>query len=163
MDSIPKIRLVFMLTKNDTIDFDREAVRRHLGIEPSKTNGPIFSKGILTTNGEDIHEVQKRFVGITLVPHDISSYRMLKHATWSIELPKTESWSLDEPLHKLETLFAEKKTNVLRLCKEYDLRTDLTIRVFAKSNNMPDLIISNESLSFWAAMGTTINFDFYLD
>lgn len=35
--------------------------------------------------------------------------------------------------------------------------------VFADSDNMPELTIPRKSVSFWASMGVSINFDFYLD
>lgn len=163
MTYIPKFQLVFILIKNDAIDFDREAVSQYLGMEPSETNAPTLSKDMLTTNGEDIHDVEKRFQGITLIPQDLSTYRMLKHADWRLELPKIESWSLDEPLQQLEKLFSEKEIAVFHVCNDYDLSANLMVQVFAESNNMPDLTISNASLSFLTLMSASIRFDFHLE
>ena len=88
---------------------------------------------------------------------------MLKHAEWRLELPKIKSWSLDEPLQQLEKLFSEKEITVLHVCNDYDLSAILMVQVFAESNNMPNLTISNASLSFLTLMGTSISFDFHLE
>ena len=78
---IPKIQLLFILTKNDAIDFDRETVSQYLDIAPSETNAPTFSKDMLMTNGEDIHDVEKRFQGITLIPQDLSNVKTCRLAS----------------------------------------------------------------------------------
>lgn len=163
MDYIPQIRLVFMLTKNDDADFDRNAVTQCLGISPSKTSAPTLSKGKLQYVGSDIHEAEKALFGFTILPAEAPPYRMLKHACWSIEFPKSECFSLEEPLQQAEQILCEKATAVRHLCEEYNLSSDLIIRIFAESNNMPELVLPENSVSFWAAMGATISFDFYLD
>ena len=40
---------------------------------------------------------------------------------------------------------------------------DLTVRVFAASNDLPELVLPDSGVAFWAAVGATIGFDFYLD
>lgn len=162
MDRIPQIRLVFVLTKNDSTDFDREAVTQRLCLTPTSTCEPILSKGELYSDA-DIHEVERELPGITILPAESPPYHMLKHAYWSIELPKMECWSLEEPLSRLEQILSGKESRVLSVCEEYNLSADLTVRVFAESNDMPELIIPRSSVSYWASMGVTIGFDFYLD
>lgn len=49
------------------------------------------------------------------------------------------------------------------LCEEYDLYADLSVRVFAASNDLPELVLPDGSVAFWASVGATISFDFYLD
>lgn len=49
------------------------------------------------------------------------------------------------------------------LCKEYNLYADLTVRVFAASNDLPELVLPDGSVAFWASVGAAIGFDFYLD
>ena len=88
---------------------------------------------------------------------------MLKHADWRLELPEMECWSLDEPLQQLEKLFSEKEIAVLHVCNDYDLSANLMVHVSAESNNMPDLTISNASLSFLTLMSVSISFDFHLN
>lgn len=162
MDRIPQIRLVFALTKNDSTDFDRDAVTQRLCLTPSKTCGPMLSKGILYSDA-DIHEVERDLSGITILPAESPPYHMLKHAYWSVELPKMECWSLEEPLSRLEQILSGKECKILSVCEDYNLCADLIVRVFAKSNSMPELTISRSSVSYWASMGVTIGFDFYLD
>lgn len=162
MDKIPQIRLVFILTKNDSTDFDRDAVTQRLCIMPSKATAPTLSKGRLNCD-MDIGEIENDLSGITILPASSPPYQMLKHAYWSFELPKIECWGLDEPLQQLEQILLGKESEVLRVCKEYNLSADLIVRVFAESNNMPELTIPNNSVSFWASMGVSIGFDFYLD
>ena len=49
------------------------------------------------------------------------------------------------------------------LCEEYNLYADLTVRVFAASNDLPELVLPDGSVAFWASAGATVSFDFYLD
>lgn len=49
------------------------------------------------------------------------------------------------------------------LRKEYNLYADLTVRVFAASNDLPELVLPDGSVAFWASVGATVSFDFYLD
>lgn len=162
MEITPRIRPVFLLTKNDSHDFNRDFVTQRLCIIPSETCAPALSKGTIncTTN---IYDVEKELSGITILPATSPPYQVLKHANWSIELPKIESWNLDEPLHQLEQILHGKESEILQICKEYNLSADLIVRVFAESNNMPELTIPSSSVSFWASMGVSIGFDFYLD
>lgn len=160
--STPQIRLVFMLTKNDSTDFDREAVTHLLGIDPSKDSAPTLSKGKLSFDG-DISDAQKDLPGLTIIPAATQPYEMLKHAYWSVELPKVDCWELVEPLHQFEQIFAENQSRVLYVCEKYNLSASLIVRVFSASNTMPILTIPNDSVSYWASMNATIDFDFYLD
>lgn len=162
MDSIPQIRLIFFLTKNDSTDFDRDGVTQRLHIMPTKSCSPTYSKGRLCCDA-DICEIEGELSGLTILPAPSSSYQILKHAYWSIELPKIECWGLDEPLQQLEQILLGRESEVLHVCEEYNLSADLIIRVFAESNHMPELAISSSSVSFWASMGASIGFDFYLD
>ena len=162
MDNIPQIRLIFILTKNDSTDFDRDAVTQHLCIMPSKAAAPTLSKGRLSCDA-DICEIERELSGITILPASSPPYQMLKHAYWSVELPKIECWGLDKPLQQLEQILLGKESEVLHVCKEYNLSADLIVRVFAESNNMPELTIPSSSVSFWASIGVSIGFDFYLD
>lgn len=49
------------------------------------------------------------------------------------------------------------------LCTEYNLYADLTVRVFAASNDLPELVLPDGSVAFWASVGAAVSFDFYLD
>lgn len=40
---------------------------------------------------------------------------------------------------------------------------DLSVRVFAASNDLPELVLPDGSVAFWASVGATVSFDFYLD
>lgn len=46
---------------------------------------------------------------------------------------------------------------------KYNLYADLTVRVFAASNDLPELVLSDSSVAFWASVGAAVSFDFYLD
>lgn len=162
MENIPQIRLIFLLTKNDSTDFDRNSVSRRLCIIPSKESAPTLSKGRLSCDS-DIREIERELSGITILPATSPPYQMLKHAYWSIELPKIECWGLDEPLQHLEQILSGKESEITNICKEYNLSADLIVRVFAESNNMPELTIPRSSVSFWASMGVAVGFDFYLN
>lgn len=157
-----QMKLIFILTKNDSTDFDRDAVTQRLGIMPSEATAPTLSKGRLNCDA-DICEIERELSGITILPAPSPPYQMLKHAYWSVESPKIECWGLEEPLQQLEQILLGKESEVLHVCKEYNLSADLIVRVFAESNNMPELTIPSSSVSFWASMGVSIGFDFYLD
>ena len=162
MDRIPSIRLVFILTKNDITDFDRTAVSQRLRIIPTKTCAPALSKGKVSLNA-DINEVESELSGLTILRSESCPYQMIKHAYWSIELPQIECWGLDKPLQQIEQILLGKESEIQQLSQEYNLRADLIVRVFAKSNNMPELIIPHSGISFFSSLGTSISFDFYLD
>lgn len=49
------------------------------------------------------------------------------------------------------------------LCKKSNLHADLSVRVFAASNDLPELVLPDGSVAFWASVGATVSFDFYLD
>lgn len=158
----PQLKLIFILTKNDCTDFNRDAVTRHLEILPSKESAPVISKGSLICD-TDVCEIEKALFGITVPPAPSGPYQMIKHAYWSVELPKKECWELKELLNQMEQIFAKKEAEVINLCKEHNLSANLISRIYAKSNSMPNLSIPSDSISFWASMGVTISFDFYLD
>ena len=40
---------------------------------------------------------------------------------------------------------------------------DLSVRVFAASNDLPELVLPDGSVAFWASVGAAVSFDFYLD
>ncbi len=162
MSNIPQIRLIFLLTKNDCADFDRDAVTHFLGIMPSISTAPTVSKGRLNSVAE-IHELEQELSGFTILPAQSPPYKMIKHACWSVDLDKMECWDLEEPLQKMEQLFSGKENKVLSVCKEYNLSADLLVRIFAETNCMPELTIPSGSVSFWASMGVSIGFDFYLN
>lgn len=161
-DYFPQIRPIFSLTKKDVEDFDRDAVTHRLSIVPTETSGPKLSKGTVNC-GPNIQEISKEFIGLSILPAPAPPYQMIKHAHWSIELPKIKCWDLEEPLQKVEQILYGTGTEVRSVCDEYNLRADLILRVFAESNNMAELTIPSSSVSFWASMGASIGFDFYLD
>lgn len=158
----PQIRPIFSLTKKDVEDFDRDAVTHRLAIVPTETSEPKLSKGTVTC-GPNIQEISKEFIGLSILPAPAPPYQMIKHAHWSIKLPKIKCWDLEEPLQKVEQILYGTEIKVRSVCDEYNLRADLILRVFADSNNMPELTIPSSSVSFWASMGVSIGFDFYLD
>lgn len=159
---IPLIRAVFTLTKIDLDDFNRDKVTRLLRINPTETSGPTLSKGRVVCD-PNIQEISNRLTGLTIISAIQPPYQMMKHAFWSIEMPKIECWGLDEPLQQLERIFLGKESELLHICNDYKLSAELIIRVFAESNDMPDLTLSSSSVSFWASIGASIGFDFYLD
>ena len=157
-----QMKLIFILTKNDSTDFDRDAVTQCLCIMPSEATAPTLSKGRLNCD-EDICEIERELSGITILPAPSPPYQMIKHAYWSVETPQNECWELEESLQQMEQILLGKESEVLHVCKEYNLSADLIIRIFAESNNMPKLTIPNSSVSFWASMGVSLGFDFHLD
>ena len=159
---LPQIRPIFSLTNKDVEDFDRDAVTRRLAISPSETSEPKLSKGTVNC-GPNIQEISKEFIGLSILPAPAPPYQMIKQAQWTIELPKIKGWDLEKPLQEIEQILDGTGTEVRSICDEYNLRADLILRVFAESSNMPELTIPSSSVSFWASMGVSIGFDFYLD
>ena len=49
------------------------------------------------------------------------------------------------------------------LCEEYNLHADLSVLVFAASNDLPEMVLPDGSVAFWASVGAAVGFDFYLD
>lgn len=161
-ETVPLLRPIFLLTKKDIEDFDRDAVTQLLRLTPTDTRGPELSKGKIMC-GPNIQEISSEMIGETIIPAPAPPYQSILHAYWTIELSKIPSWGLEEPLQQLEQMLRGKEAEICRVCEDYNLTADLIVRVFAESFNMPDLTIPNESVSFWASIGATIGFDFYLD
>ena len=114
--------------------------------------------------GREIHEPDEQvFPGFTVLPAEAPPYPTLRHAYWSAELPKMDCRALDEPLQQFEQMLRGKEAEVRRLCEEYNLYADLSVRVFAASNDLPELVLPDSSVAFWASVGATVSFDFYLD
>lgn len=131
-NSIPQIRLVFILSKNDSTDFDWDSVTQRLCITPSKASAPTLCNGRLYSDA-DICEVERELPGLTILPASSPPYQVLKHAYWSIELPKIECWELDKPLRQLEQILLGKGPEVLHICKDYNLSANLIVRVICRS------------------------------
>ena len=164
MKQTPQIRLVFTLTKRDGTDFERDAVTRGLGISPTRSCPPTPGKGKVQHCGKEIHEPDEQVLpGFTVLPAEAPPYPTLRHAYWSTELPKMDCRALDEPLQQFEKMLRGKEAEVRRLCEEYNLYADLTVRVFAASNDLPELVLPDGSVAFWASEGAAVSFDFYLD
>lgn len=164
MKQTPQIRLAFTLTRRDRADFDRDAVTRGLGILPTRSCPPTPGKGKVQHCGKEIREPDEQVLpGFTVLPVEAPPYPTLRHAYWSAELPKMDCRALDEPLQQLEQMLCGKEAEVRRLCEEYNLYADLTVRVFAASNDLSELVLPDGSVAFWASVGAAVSFDFYLD
>ena len=159
---LPEIGSVFILTKKDSTDFDRDAVSRRLELAPTKTCPPTVSPGKLLSE-IDPAEFQREYSGLTVLPAAAPPYTIIKNAFWCLELPRMHSWDIAAPLHRLEELLKGREEEVTLLCKEYDLTAELILRVYAESNNLPVVALPSESVSFWSKMGAGIQLDLYLD
>ncbi len=162
MGRIPQIGLMFLLTKQDSNDFDRDAVSQKLHIVPTETSEPQVSEGKVNSNS-NIQDIVSKLKGISLFPLSESSYQVLKHAYWCLDLFKINSWCLEEVLQKMEAIFQGKEVQVKDLCEMYNLKAELIIRIYADCAKMPEVSIVNEKVKYWAQMGVDICFDFYLD
>ena len=159
---LPEIGSVFILTKKDSTDFDRDAVSRRLELAPTKTCPPTVSPGKLLSE-IDPAEFQREYFGLTVLPAAAPPYAIIKNAFWCLELPRMHSWDVAAPLHRLEELLKGREEEVTLLCKEYDLTAELILRVYAESNDLPVVALPSESVSFWSKMGAGIQLDLYLD
>ena len=159
---LPEIGSVFILTKKDSTDFDRNVVSRRLGIIPTKTCPPTVSPGKLLSE-IDPAEFQREYSGLTVLPAAAPPYTIIKNAFWCLELPRMHSWDVADQLHRLEELLKGREEEVTLLCKEYDLTAELILRVYAESNDLPVVALPSESVSFWSKMGAGIQLDLYLD
>ena len=159
---LPEIGSVFILTKKDSADFDRDGVSRRLGLIPTKSCPPTVSPGKLLSE-IDPAEFQREYSGLTVLPAAAPPYTIIKNAFWCLELPRMHSWDIAAPLHRLEELLKGREEEVTLLCKEYDLTAELILRVYAESNDLPVVALPSESVSFWSKMGAGIQLDLYLD
>lgn len=151
MKRTPQISSIFCLTKGDANDFEREAITRQLRVTPTETCGPMVSPGRIINGDGAMYDLP----GLTPVGHD---GRFVKHAFWSVDIPKISCWSIDEPLQK--SIFNGRESFVRTACLQNDLCAKLIIRIFADANNMPEVTLSSKSILFWASMGADIDFNF---
>lgn len=158
MEKTPSIRVIFNLVKKDRKDFDRDAISQSLGLKPSLSSGPKLGKGALRSIPDDC-TAGVSLCGVSFIPSDDPPFQMVKHALWRIELPETESWSIDEPIHKMEEILRGKEEQILLLCREYNLFSNLRIQIHADPDTLPVLSIPGDSVKFWGELSTFIDLD----
>ena len=115
---------------------------------------PTPGKGKVQHCGKEIREPDEQVLpGFTVLPAEAPPYPTLRRAYWSAELPKMDCRALDEPLQQFEKMLRGKEAEVRRLCEEYNLYADLSVRVFAASNDLPELVLPDTCSRRLASIG----------
>lgn len=162
MERIPQISIILLLTKQDISDFDRNGVTQYLHIVPTETSEPKLGAGKVSYNS-DMQEILSELKGVTMLPLSESTYQILKHAYWCLELKKIKSWKVEEALQKMEDIIKGKELQIKNVCQKYNLNSELIIRVYAELEEMPEISIVNSKIVYWAQLGVDVCFDFYMD
>ncbi len=163
MEKAPQIKTVFLLTKADSADFDRDTVSKRLGLAPTKTSAPRLSKGRMHLPSNETPETMQPLSGMTVLPSADPPYQIMLHAFWELELPKTESWDIEGPLRRMEDILCGKELEILRLYGESNLEPHAILKIYADSGTLPVPELSGSSVAFWASIGAAIITEPYLD
>lgn len=159
MESIPLIKVVFLLRKKDEFDFDREKISQLLQIEPSKTSPPVLSKGTVRCN--DNHTEKDTFNGLTIVKEGTQPYSLIINAFWSRDII-LKSWSIEDAMDKLtEELFGKEKM-IVDICNENNLFASVIFRIYVTDENLPEIYLSKKSIDYLYSLGACVDFDIQL-
>ena len=83
--------------------------------------------------------------------------------TWGYQTIKENTLSISTQLDKVEQIFAKKVETIRALLKRYSLRCNIVILVEAECGNLPEMVLSEENISFLAAIKAELGFDLYID
>ena len=156
MESKPLIKVEFLLTKKDELDFDREKISQLLQITPSRSSPPILSKG--TVRCDDYRTTKDAFKGITIVNEGNQPYPLIINASWSKEII-ISTWSIEDAMCKLiEELFGKEKI-IVDVCKENNLFVSVIFRIYVTDEIFPELSFSKESIDYLCSLGACVDFD----
>ena len=132
MENTPIIHIAFSVGRSDFHDFDRDSVTRMLGIAPTVSRGYVELE-----NG------------------------VFKAADWYIEIKNIATWTIQEALGRLEALLQGKRDAVLNIQRQLDVECTVSICIHCPGDDLPELFIPSESMSFWGSMHTAIGIDLY--
>lgn len=159
MESIPLIKVVFLLTKKDEFDFDREKISQLLQIAPSRSSSPVLSKG--TVRCDDNHTSKDSIKGLTILKEGKQPYSLIINAFWSRDII-IKSWSLEDAMGKLaEELFGKEKM-IVNICNENNLFASVIFRIYVTDENLPEISLSKESIDYLYSLGACVDFDLQL-
>ena len=153
-------KIIFDLIKSDIQDFDRAEVTKRLNIKPTENDEPKLSKG--KVNCDNIKEANKEFVGFTILDGDAPPYKMIKHAFWTLELPKVYSLSVQEPINNLINLLSGKEKELVEICKEFALFARVIICINSNPDALPVLELPAYIISFFALINADVDFNLQL-
>lgn len=132
MEDTPIINIAFAVARSDFHDFDRDSVTKMLGLEPTVSRGYVELE-----NGA------------------------FKSADWYIKINNIASWTIREALGRLEALLEGKREAVLNVQRQLDVECTVSICIHCPGDDLPELFVSPESMSFWGSMHTAIGIDLY--
>lgn len=132
MENTPITHIAFSVGRSDFHDFDRDSVTKMLGLAPTVSRGYIE-----LGNGA------------------------FKSADWYIEIKNIATWAVREALDRLETLLQGKRDAVLSIQQQLDVECTVSICIHCPGDDLPELFIPPESMSFWGSMHTAIGIDLY--
>lgn len=161
-NTIPRISISFILSKNDAEDFEHNRVTQCLGIIPTEFEGPHISKGKIISDFPK-EESSNLLKSITVIPSNEPPYQFVKHAFWCVDFQEISTWSLDDAWLQIEKVLYGKEKVIQEVCEEYNLNASLLVRIFSEAYYIPEISFTKEKLSFLSSIGSDLEFDFCLD
>ena len=159
MESIPLIKVVFLLTKKDEFDFDREKISQLFQIKPSRSSPPVLSKG--TVRCDDNHTSKDSIKGLTIIKEGKQPYSLIINAFWGKEIT-VKARSTEDAVGKLiEELFGKEKL-IVDICNGYNLFASVIFRIYATDETLPEIALSKESIDYLCSLGACVDFDIQL-
>ena len=83
--------------------------------------------------------------------------------TWEYRTTKENALSISAQLDKVEQIFGGKVETIQTLLERYSLKCNIVILVEAECSNFPEMVLSEENISFLAAIKAELGFDLYIE
>lgn len=131
---LPLIGVKLFFTGEDNKDFDLDEVTARLQIEPTRTQKMESLK-----NGT------------------------VKPTYWLFALPKVVALSIDDRLNEMRLMLIGKENVIRELCKSRELRANFEVTITTASDELPEIYITSNFLTFAGELNADIGIAMYLD
>ncbi len=85
-----------------------------------------------------------------------------KHDGWCISTTEKESMDLNEEVLFLLRKIISFKSNILNVCKKFNLSSEIAITVYVENNEIPSLHFNSKVVSIISELNTEIDIDLYI-
>lgn len=158
MKKTPQIYISFCLTKNDQNDFNRNDISKIFEGGKIQTSEPRISRGRLIHPIEDLSTIR----GLSIIGNPKDG-KLLKHSFWNVDMPIFHVNNIEKPLQEMICLFKGKEDFLRQMCDRENLSADLILHILAEPNNLPEITVPSEILSFCSSLSANINIDIKTD
>ena len=139
MYKFPQIEVSFLIEGKD---FDLEHFTKEIGVTPSKTRG--------------IGDWPKAIVNNTNLPEELKP-----RCEWSLCHMEESCRKVEKAVCVIISKLKGKEQKIIEFCEENELKKGLSITIHAEAINMPEIVFSQDTVSYLGDMKVEISFDIY--